>query len=143
MKRIVCFLFLILSAISYWYFKGESVEISEIFNNPISIKIITNNFQENNDSVFNGNYVIAKLSDLSEIKNYDYCGITIVVSKDFNINTLINDFKLHINKSYNINEVQIMEGNFKANIDIPFSTMQIAVKEDCVVVGFPMILDSF
>jgi len=143
MKKILCFIFIILSGFVNCFFDSKTLTLCDVFVNPISIKIISNDCDESSDFVHNGNNVIKKLYNLREINESNLLGITIILNKDFDIYDFINQIKLNIDRSYNINSDKILEGKFYVKLDIPFQTIQIAIKNDYVVVGFPMILDSF
>ena len=139
----MCFIFLIIMVSVSYYVDDESVvKISSFFSDVQSIKIICKEGYESGD-VINGDCIIKSIDNYDSLNNYNYIGITFECGADFDVNHFIRKLKVHIKRKYMINDSWVMEGKLDHMIDLNFQTVQIVQCQDRVVIGFPMILNSF
>ena len=143
MKRIICVIFLlsILSTVLITY-RLEIEDIS-LIKNVQSIKLITGD-NEGFDGVFNGNKLIADIEDFSEITSSNVDGFTITMTnQNFNLYQFIVNNNILIDKIYSVYDSKVYDCKLIKTTIYNYNTMQLVVNKDSVVIGIPMILNSF
>ena len=145
MKKIMCLLLLILLALVSVIYSDK--DIKELFldaQNIKSIKVILNDNLDKYEGVFNGDKKIVDIKSIDELHTLEAVGVTIILNKDnFDLYTLCVNYNISIVKKYRINDNMVYDCKISNCTINKFSTMQIVIKEREVVIGFPMILNSF
>lgn len=96
------------------------------------------------EGVFNGNKKIIKVEDFDKMSILNPCGITIILDNDnFDTHGFIVNNNIEIVNKYILNGNIVYDCKFYHNVLYGFNTIQIVMKNECVIIGFPMILNSF
>lgn len=144
MKKILCFLFLALIAVSYKTFSYTPLEELINANCVRSIKAIVDAKDCDYSGIFNGNKKIVELENFSKLHTINYDGITIIVDKKlFNIGKLFDTFNIIIVNKYAIGDNSVYDCQIGNNVLNNFNSMQIVERKADIVIGFPMILNDF
>lgn len=145
MKKVCCLIFVVLLFLSSNLFiRNEISDVFDYFDHINYIKaVVDESYYSKYSGVFNGNKLILDINkeDLQKI-NYD--GITIKIdNKNFNLVKFMQFFDIKVDKKYKINKVDVIDGisnKLKVNGK---TTIQIVISNNEVIVGIPMILNSF
>lgn len=117
-------------------------ELIGYFDNIYSLKVITcDDFDYS--CVFNGDKYILDINK-NDINSLKYEGITIKINKNsINITDFMKFFDVKVKKQYFVDNIKVIDGISK-KIDINNkNTIQIAIDDDYVTIGVPMILNGF
>jgi len=141
MRRFIYLIFLILIMFGCNCFSNK-VDFCDYLNKAIVVKVITKCDKENDvdNVVYNGNYGIIKVN---KIKEKDYIGITFIMDSNFQMESFINYYKIHIYNKYYINNILVFDGKILNKNTYNFENVQIAIMNEKVVIGFPSILEGF
>jgi len=93
--------------------------------------------------VFNGNTGIQNYDKFDEIVFDEILGVTFLVDADFDVDYYIEIIGLHNPMKYIVDKTCIIEGRLIYENNLHFESVQIAIKKDCVLIGFPSILEGF
>ena len=143
MKKIVCFMFLMLILIVNFAFQRGDDDVLDLLKNAISITVITNDSCKI-DGVNNGNKKMIVIDKISQIDNIPWVGITCIIDLDlFNVREIIDMYNIHIDSKYLVNGNIVYDCYLNNLGNGVVKTMQIVQKGDVVIVGIPAILNDF
>ena len=143
MKKVVCLLFL--TSILFAIIVGFDKNIEDlILHNVSKIQLIVNGNTEDFQGVFNGSKMIVELKSFNEIGNKNVEGITITMCNyNFNIVDFMLTNNINIVNRYCVGDNIVYDCKIVKHAINTFTTMQIAEGSDAVIIGLPMILNSF
>lgn len=141
MKRLVCILFLLILLCVGVVFKNKTINVfSQI---PAQKIMTTSNVDDGEDIVLNGNKVISYYNNFNNINIDCVDGVTFEVDKDFNVSRFMRLIGLYSSINYVVDDIKIIEGELIFNNNLNFNSVQIAIKNDSILIGFPSILEGF
>ena len=145
MKKILCLILIVLLAVSVNVFSNKQVEELFVNNENIkSIKVIVDANYEKIDGIYNGNLKIVNLNDFKVIHTISCKGITLILNKNnFNLEEIIDNCNINIVRKYYIYDNVVYDCKIIKYKIMGFKTMQIVVNKNDIIIGFPMILNSF
>lgn len=141
MKRLLCFVFIFSINFVGIIFDNNDADFFNSYNYNIkSIIVVSDNNLSKDNQVINGNDYILKIDNVNNILNNKYKGIIFSIDKNINIDKLIKDLKIKILETYIIDGNVVIDG--KVNFT-NFKSVQMVIKNEEVVIGFPSILNGF
>lgn len=141
MKRFVSVLFLLILLCVGVVFEDRVIDVfSEI---PFQKITTTSSDAIVAKGVLNGNDVILTYDNLKDVNLDTVKGVTMRVSKDFDINRFMKIIGLHNPLRYCIDNFEVVEGKLIFKNNLNFDSVQIAIKQDVIIIGFPTIMEGF
>ena len=143
MKKSVCLLFLV--SVLFAVIVGFNKDIDDlIIHNVSKIQLIMDGDGEDLQGVFNGDKMIVDVDSFSQIDDKEVEGITITMDNyKFDIVGFVLINNIIIDNMYCVGDSIVCDCKIVKSAINGFSTMQIVINERSVIIGVPMILNSF
>ena len=149
MKRLLTFLFLFIFLCALPLFSSQNIFNNKHISKAIIISKNDVEFDENLKIVSGNQFYYTLQGDFEkESKNFNSIDGVVLYFDNYSLENLIKDYKIDFFKGQNVDNYEIFYGFTNIYKDFVYLNskkvnVQIAVKENQIIVGFPAILTGF